>query len=204
VLRQGQGARIKVTDAEFTFVAVHEDGRPRELTSPRPELQPQPVRERRPYPPVKGRGRDDAGGTHATLGIPYRPATVGHSAARAPGGALGPPEHRLRPRARNPCKQACEPKSCSSSQHETQTPVRTRTLQHGICVGLIELELAERPKGTLTHHEVLSGRINIAEAALQRIGIEKCTATSRLKRNGRHALCHLGNADSIGLSTRWA
>ena len=47
VLRQGQGARIKVTDAEFTFVAVHEDGRPRELTSPSSELQPQPVRERR-------------------------------------------------------------------------------------------------------------------------------------------------------------
>jgi acyl-CoA thioesterase YciA len=33
VLRQGQGARIKVTDAEFTFVAVHEDGRPRQLAS---------------------------------------------------------------------------------------------------------------------------------------------------------------------------
>src|SRR5881227_3148313 len=47
VLRQGQGARIKVTDAEFTFVAVHEDGSPRELTSPGPELQPRAVRERR-------------------------------------------------------------------------------------------------------------------------------------------------------------
>ncbi len=34
VLRQGQGERVKVTDAEFTFVAVHEDGRPRELASP--------------------------------------------------------------------------------------------------------------------------------------------------------------------------
>jgi acyl-CoA thioesterase YciA len=31
VLRQGQGERIKVTDAEFTFVAVDEDGRPRAL-----------------------------------------------------------------------------------------------------------------------------------------------------------------------------
>jgi acyl-CoA thioesterase YciA len=31
VLRQGQGQRVKVTDAEFTFVAVDEDGRPREL-----------------------------------------------------------------------------------------------------------------------------------------------------------------------------
>src|SRR5882724_4681480 len=47
VLRQGQGARIKVTDAEFTFVAVHEDGSPRQLTSPSAELQPLPVRERR-------------------------------------------------------------------------------------------------------------------------------------------------------------
>jgi len=71
-------------------------------------------------------------------------------------------------------------------------------LQHGICVGLIELELAERPKGTLTHHEVLSRRINIAEAALQRIGIEKCTAARGLKRNGRHALRHLGNVTGRG------
>ncbi len=31
VLRQGQGDRVKVTDAEFTFVAVNEDGRPRPL-----------------------------------------------------------------------------------------------------------------------------------------------------------------------------
>ena len=34
VLRQGQGERVKVTEAEFTFVAVGEDGRPRELASP--------------------------------------------------------------------------------------------------------------------------------------------------------------------------
>jgi acyl-CoA thioesterase YciA len=34
VLRQGQGERIKVTDAEFTFVAVHENGRQRELAFP--------------------------------------------------------------------------------------------------------------------------------------------------------------------------
>jgi acyl-CoA thioesterase YciA len=33
VLRQGQGERVKVTKAEFTFVAVGEDGRPRELAS---------------------------------------------------------------------------------------------------------------------------------------------------------------------------
>src|SRR5436190_19705209 len=47
VLHQGQGARIKVTDAEFTFVAVHEDGSPRELMSSSPELQSRPARERR-------------------------------------------------------------------------------------------------------------------------------------------------------------
>ena len=33
VLRQGQGERVKVTEAEFTFVAVGEDGRPRALAS---------------------------------------------------------------------------------------------------------------------------------------------------------------------------
>jgi len=31
VLRQGQGDRIKVTEAEFTFVAVDDDGRPRPI-----------------------------------------------------------------------------------------------------------------------------------------------------------------------------
>jgi acyl-CoA thioesterase YciA len=31
VLRQGQGERVKVTDAEFTFVAVDEQGKPRPL-----------------------------------------------------------------------------------------------------------------------------------------------------------------------------
>ena len=30
--------------------------------------------------------------------------------------------------------------------------IREDGLKHRICVGLIELELAERPKGTLTHH----------------------------------------------------
>jgi acyl-CoA thioesterase YciA len=38
VRRQGQGARVKVTQAEFTFVAVDEEGRPRELgNSGRPD-----------------------------------------------------------------------------------------------------------------------------------------------------------------------
>jgi acyl-CoA thioesterase YciA len=34
VLRQGQGERLRVTEAEFTFVAIDEDGRPRELPAP--------------------------------------------------------------------------------------------------------------------------------------------------------------------------
>src|SRR6266446_1100365 len=33
VLRQGRGERIRVTEAEFTFVAIGEDGRPREIES---------------------------------------------------------------------------------------------------------------------------------------------------------------------------
>jgi acyl-CoA thioesterase YciA len=33
VLRQGQGERIKVTDAEFTFVAVNDEGVPRPLAA---------------------------------------------------------------------------------------------------------------------------------------------------------------------------
>jgi acyl-CoA thioesterase YciA len=32
-MRQGQGSRLKVTDATFTFVAVDDDGRPRPLRS---------------------------------------------------------------------------------------------------------------------------------------------------------------------------
>jgi acyl-CoA thioesterase YciA len=34
VRRQGQGERIRVTEAEFTFVAIDEDGRPRALPAP--------------------------------------------------------------------------------------------------------------------------------------------------------------------------
>lgn len=34
VLRQGQGDRIKVTEAEFTFVAINDKGRPRAVTRP--------------------------------------------------------------------------------------------------------------------------------------------------------------------------
>ena len=44
VLHQGQGARVKVTDAEFTFVAVDEDGRPRELAPPNSKGRRRPVR----------------------------------------------------------------------------------------------------------------------------------------------------------------
>ena len=35
VLRQGLGKRIKVTDAEFTFVAVNDAGRPQTMAAPR-------------------------------------------------------------------------------------------------------------------------------------------------------------------------
>ncbi len=34
VLRVARGERVKVTDAEFTFVAVNDDGRPRPLRHP--------------------------------------------------------------------------------------------------------------------------------------------------------------------------
>jgi acyl-CoA hydrolase len=37
VLRHGCGQRIKVTQAEFTFVVVGDDGRPRQVT---PQTQP--------------------------------------------------------------------------------------------------------------------------------------------------------------------
>jgi acyl-CoA thioesterase YciA len=37
VLRQGQGERVRVTEAEFTFVAIDENGRPRELIPARVE-----------------------------------------------------------------------------------------------------------------------------------------------------------------------
>jgi acyl-CoA thioesterase YciA len=47
VRRQGQGERVKVTDAEFTFVAVHEDGRPRELASSRAKGGAPPARNSR-------------------------------------------------------------------------------------------------------------------------------------------------------------
>src|SRR5918998_3641203 len=34
VLRQGQGDRVKVTEAEFTFVAINDEGRPRAVARP--------------------------------------------------------------------------------------------------------------------------------------------------------------------------
>jgi acyl-CoA thioesterase YciA len=49
VLRQGQGERSKVTDAEFTFVAIDETGRPRPVGSAPEEL----VAERHPYPRLR-------------------------------------------------------------------------------------------------------------------------------------------------------
>jgi acyl-CoA thioesterase YciA len=44
VLRQGQGKRVKVTEAEFTFVAINKKGRPRALARPNAREQPQGAR----------------------------------------------------------------------------------------------------------------------------------------------------------------
>ena len=49
VLRQGQGPRGKVTDAEFTFVAVDEAGKPRPVQCASDET----VAERHPYPRLR-------------------------------------------------------------------------------------------------------------------------------------------------------
>jgi acyl-CoA thioesterase YciA len=49
VLRQGRGERSKVTDAEFTFVAIDEAGRPRPVRSAPDEI----VAERHPYPRLR-------------------------------------------------------------------------------------------------------------------------------------------------------
>ena len=47
VRRQGQGERVKVTDAEFTFVAVDEDGQPRALAGSSAKGGPAPGVSRR-------------------------------------------------------------------------------------------------------------------------------------------------------------
>ena len=51
VLRQGQGERIKVTNAEFTFVAVREDGTKRPLSGAGSAKEPAS-----PTDPLRGRG----------------------------------------------------------------------------------------------------------------------------------------------------
>ncbi len=51
VLRQGQGERIKVTNAEFTFVAVKEDGTKRPLSGAGSAKEPAS-----PTDPLRGRG----------------------------------------------------------------------------------------------------------------------------------------------------
>jgi acyl-CoA thioesterase YciA len=47
VLRQGRGERVKVTAAEFAFVAVDDDGRPRPLAPPPTADRPPPQRQAR-------------------------------------------------------------------------------------------------------------------------------------------------------------
>src|SRR5262249_55299820 len=66
-------------------------------------------------------------------------------------------------------------------------------LKHGIRVRLVKLELAECSVGSLTHHEVLAGGIDVAEAALQRVGIEECSTAQGLEGNCYHPLCNLGD-----------
>ncbi len=45
-------------------------------------------------------------------------------------------------------------------------------LEHRIGIGLAELELAQSAIRRLTYYKVLADRVRVAEAALQRIGIE--------------------------------
>ncbi len=47
VLRQGRGERVRVTEAEFTFVAVDEDGRPRQLAPAQAMVERSAAREPR-------------------------------------------------------------------------------------------------------------------------------------------------------------
>ncbi|HKM71852.1 MAG TPA: acyl-CoA thioesterase [Stellaceae bacterium] len=80
VLRQGQGERVKVTEAEFTFVAVHEDGRPREVASPSARGPRRPVRDlRRASRRPKGElsTMPERGDTLAAKRRRYRPPPVG-------------------------------------------------------------------------------------------------------------------------------
>ena len=62
-------------------------------------------------------------------------------------------------------------------------------LEHRIRVWLGELELAERAISRLTHHEMLPRSMNVTEAALQRVGIEKRASARRLEGDGGHPLC---------------
>jgi hypothetical protein len=68
--------------------------------------------------------------------------------------------------------------------------------EHRICVRLAELELAKRTVGRLADQKMLAGSVYIAEAALERVGIEESTAARRLECNRCHALRYLGDISS--------
>ncbi len=81
-------------------------------------------------------------------------------------------------------------------------------LEHRIRVRLAELELAQSAIRRLTYYKVLADRVRVAEAALQRIGIEESAATRGLKRNCGNVLPHLGDVRRGGarlslLFSRW-
>src|SRR6516165_5427915 len=80
-------------------------------------------------------------------------------------------------------------------------------LQHRVSIGLVQFEHAHGAIHALAHHEVLARGGDIAEASLQRIGIEKCSATSCLKRCRRHALRYFGYISTgcadFRLTRRW-
>ena len=64
VLRQGQGERIRVTEAEFTYVAIDEEGRPRPVSGPAAK----PRRPARAVAPVSAAGLLPAGPSPAGRG----------------------------------------------------------------------------------------------------------------------------------------
>ena len=72
------------------------------------------------------------------------------------------------------------------------------SLEHRIGVGLVEFELAQCAIRTLTHDEMLTGGGDVAEASLQRIGIEERGSPRRLEGCRRHALGHFGDVCTGG------
>ena len=81
-------------------------------------------------------------------------------------------------------------------------------LEHRIRVRLAKLELTKSAVRRLAHQKMLAGREHVAEAALQRVGIEESTPTRCLERNRGHTLRYLGDIGGRGaclslLLRRW-